>query len=244
MEEYRAPIERNKLFLSGLFKILFTIIVVLLLLGAFNYFNIFSISNFFSKQLGWLPRRAVVQKKLLYTPTTPTLTSSPAVFNYDTEKAKILLTQYIKDTIKPELLPAQFDIKQGLIEGGAIEPIKYQFGYLFSEQKSTIYANFVYKENSNIQDGYGVVITPENTNQEANISIVNPLLSNYFTNPYVVSDCKARGKGTICENFQTTSNGKVGYGLYKNQSLKVFVLFACFVPKEGQYYKTVTSCIR
>jgi len=43
----------------GVFEIGFVIIVLLLLFGILNYFNILSVSDVLPKQLGWLPRKEV-----------------------------------------------------------------------------------------------------------------------------------------------------------------------------------------
>src|SRR3989338_11070673 len=62
MEENLLTPLKNKLhalaFLEiGLFEIGFVAVILLLLFGVLNYFNILSVSEVFPKQLGWLPRR-------------------------------------------------------------------------------------------------------------------------------------------------------------------------------------------
>jgi len=61
MEENSPPAQQNKpaklAFLEiGLFEVFFVTIVLFLLFGILNYFNVLSVSDVFPKQLGWLPR--------------------------------------------------------------------------------------------------------------------------------------------------------------------------------------------
>lgn len=66
----------------GIFKVGFAAVILFLLFGTLNYFNILPISNLFPKFLSWLPRqnsqpKIVVNKTVsvpLPTPPTPKLT--------------------------------------------------------------------------------------------------------------------------------------------------------------------------
>ena len=62
MEEYPHTLKQNKsekpvFFRIRSFQFFFALIVLLLLLGILNYFNILSISKAFPNQLGWLPKQ-------------------------------------------------------------------------------------------------------------------------------------------------------------------------------------------
>jgi hypothetical protein len=62
MEENSSAPKTNKLtklafWEVGLFEIFFAGIVLILLFGILNYFNILSVSDVFPKQLGWLPKQ-------------------------------------------------------------------------------------------------------------------------------------------------------------------------------------------
>jgi len=246
MEGYQAPVEQNKTQTGSRLKIFFAILFILLLLGVLNYFNIFSISNFFPKQLDWLPRQAVVQKKLLYTPAKPTLAPTSAVFNYDTEKAKTLLVQYVKDVINPNIIPANIEIKQELDQDGKVEGPTYQFGSFLNTKDYILSTNFRYEEGNNLPNGYGIIFKLTSITQAtATASLANQLLSNYFKNPFFVSNCQTKQTMSYCENFQITDNGKTGYGIAiaKQNTKPIVILFNCTVLKNSTNYSSLTSCV-
>ena len=247
MEENSKPNRLHTLaFLEiGVFEIGFAAVILLLLFGILNYFNILSVSDAFPNQLGWLPRqetKLASQGQALQIPTPTNFTS--AAFQYDVEKAKTLLTQYIKDTIKPEFLSDKIEIKQGLSIDGRTEDIKYEFGSMFATNGASFSANFHFKENENIPNDYIIFIQPPNlTVSIATVSLANSMLSSYFTNPYVISECKTAGNTSYCENFQILAEGKKGYGIAIFPG-KGNIIFTCFVPKESNAYNTQKSCIR
>jgi len=249
MEENSPAPQQNKpgklAFLEvGLFEIFFVAVVLLLLFGALNYFNILSVSDAFPRQLGWLPRQAVAQKKLLYTPAKPTLAPTPAVFNYNAEKAKTLLTQYIKDTIKAEFLPEKIEIKQGLSLDGTNNGSQRNFGVVFTSGSSSISANFGYKESTNIPNSYAVFVQLQNAvKATATASLTNSLLTSYFKNSYSASDCQIVEIGSYCENFQASAEVKKGYGMFIVPATETETVFTCLIPKESSGFNNLTSCL-
>lgn len=207
-----------------------TIIIVFIVIVLF-YFNIFPFKPFQQNN-----------KPITNTPTK----YSSNVFQYDTAKAKTLLTQYIEDTIKPELLPAKIEVKQGLFSTGIVGSIKYEFGFFFNSKENTISAEFVYKENTNVADAYGVSIQSNGTTEAtATASLANTFLSSYFVNPYPISNCQAKGTASYCENFQILNEGNRSYGiiLKNNGSNSTLRTISCFIPKDSQYYTKLKSCI-
>lgn len=225
----------------GVFEISFVAVILLLLFGILNYFNILSISDVFPNQLGWLPRKEVSTDT---SPTnfTPAQQKVPTgTFQYDTKKAETLLTKYIKDTIRPEFLPSKLEIKQGLTIDGRTEDIKYEFGSSITASDATISVNFHYKENSNMPNDYVIFIQPSTTQTTATASLANSLLLSYFAAPYTISDCQARGGGTSCENFQIIPEGKKGYGVLVGSGGNI--IFTCFIPKESKDYESFSSCL-
>lgn len=234
----------------GVFEVAFVGVVLFLLFGTLNYFNILSISNVFPHQLGWLPHKTS-QNKTPSKPNSqltpdPVLNYSSNVFQYDAKKAETLLTQYLKDNIKPEFLPAKIDIKQGLSIDNRIEDIKYQFGVYLLNNKETISANFHYKENTNDPNDFSIFIEPKTVSgTTATVSLANSLLTSYFTNPFSISSCQTKSTTSYCENFQTLDEGKKGYGtvfLYQGAKLTPLV-FNCIVPKGNKDYDSRNSCI-
>jgi len=163
-------------------------------------------------------------------------------FTYDAIKAKVLLTQYIKNTIKPEILPTKIEAKQGLSIYGITESDRNQFGSMFISNNSTISANFHYEENSNTKDDFEVFIQLASVAPKtATAPLANPLLSLYFINPYLISNCNTEKTFSYCENFQVVNDGKKGYGILIEKP--IFIAFSCFIPKESKYYNTEKSCI-
>jgi len=237
----------NGVWKVGLLEFGFVAVVLFLLFGVLNYFNILSVSDAFPKYLSWLPRQnnTLTNNPLNYSPI-PTPTPTQTGFQYDTKKAEILLTQYIKDTIKPEFLPEKIDIQEGLTIDGRMENVKSQFGFSLTNPKETVSANFHFKENTNTSNDFSIFIEPKTVDgTTATVPLANSLLSSYFTKPYLVTECQTKGTTSYCEYFQTIDNGKKVYGIvlgYEKNKL-VPIIFACFIPKESKGYETASSCI-
>jgi len=180
------------------------------------------------------------------TTTTQPRTFTPQTFQYDTKKAENLLTQYLKDNIKPEFLPAQIEIKEGLTIDGRIENVKYEFGSKFTINKDLFSSNFHYRENTNDPNDYTIFIQPGNT-QEGTLTpaIANSIASSYFNNPYTITSCSTKGTSSFCEAFKSENDGKKGYGLIFGHDKGKFIpiLFTCLVPQKSKDYATQKSCI-
>ena len=265
MEENLPTPPKNKLhalaFLEiGLFEIGFVAVILLLLFGVLNYFNILSVSEVFPKQLGWLPRKEVSsgtsQTKLASQgealrgsgeKTAPSPANfTPTTFQYDTEKAKTLLTQYIKDTIKPSLLPANIEIKQATINS-KIENSSLFFAS-FNIQNASTAAVFRYDKTVNSTNSLSLSLNLKNLSQFTDTTtLANFLLSTYFSTPLILSDpnCRMVSESVFCENFQTTSDGKKGYGMtiIGTPPKSINNIFTCLIPKESADYASAKSCI-
>lgn len=204
------------------------IIVVCIVLGLF-YFDI-------------LP----IPFKLPGQTNKPTPTPKPVVFQYDSVKAKTTLTQYVKSSIKPELLPANIEVKQGMSTNGDVVGIQYEFGSRFTALESTVSADFHYNKNTNVPSDFWIFIQPKNTNQTtATPSLANSLLSSYFTSPYTISNCQTKGITSYCENVQILTEGKKGYGVaFIKESSKITpFIYNCFISKESKNYNKLNNCI-
>jgi hypothetical protein len=55
-----------------------------------------------------------------------------------------------------------------------------------------------------------------------------------------MSECQTRATSSSCENFQTISDGKKGYGMIITKSTPI--IFSCFIPKESKDYDNAKSC--
>jgi len=244
MEEQQSP-EQNKLQIKTALIIFITLIAFFLMFGILNYFNLFPISDIFPRQLGWLPRR-IQQQNIIPSPENFTPNTNPNTFTYDSEKAKTILTQYMRSTIKSELLPTNIEVKQGLTIDGRTEDIKSEFGSIFTANNSTISANFHYKEGANVPNDYVIFIQAENLVQtNVTASQANSLLTFYFKNPNTTSSCQTKRNGYYCENFQTVAEGKNGYGiLIGNDQGKIrSIIFTCLIPEESKDYVSFKSCL-
>lgn len=243
----QPPKNRINIFPVGVF---IGILIILLLLSL-NYLNIISLSNLFPNQLGWLPHKN--QSIPSQQPTsTQNQNYSPNIFQYDTQKAKTILTKYIKDSIKPELLPQTFDIKQGLsIDNSIDESSTHMFGSFIENTNETITINFHYKENTNKPNDYVVFIQPSNIDKTTiTTALANTLIASYFTKPYSpIENCNTNGTTSYCETFKIESDGKKGFGAIIAQNASksppelTTIVFTCFIPKDSNKYDEMKSCI-
>jgi len=242
----QPPKQRVSIFFVGTF-----IVILLLLLLVLNYFNILSLSQFFPNQLGWLPHKAQPMPS-----PQPTSTQSqdytPNVFQYDTEKAKKIVSQYIKDTIKPEFISKTLIIRQGLsIDNRFEKSAKDQFGSYFTTNQATISVNFHYKESTNIPNDFMIFIQPSKIDKiTLTPTLADTLTTSYLTNSYTpIESCTTKGATSYCETFKTEFNGKRGYGVLAGQDQTVsppkpiLIIFTCSVPKGSQDYVSQKSCI-
>lgn len=247
-EKKEHPLTALAFLRVGILEIGFVIIVLLLIFGTLNYFNILYVSDAFPKYLGWLPRqtKTVPQGEALQNYSPVSSPTPQGLFQYDAKKAETLLAQYIKNEIKPELLLTAPDIEQGL-EHGRQTDVKYQFGSNFIINNATISANFHFKENATQQNDSNIFITLEiPTISKATTSLANSLLSAYFANPYPITECQTKGVKSYCENFKSLSNGNRGYGIllgYDPTKPLMSIVFTCFIPKDSTYYNALKSCI-
>lgn len=229
--------------------IIFFVLLIPIIL-ALNYFNFLPLSQQFPNQLGWLPKKAQpIPTPLPDSTSTQDYTSS--TFQYDTEKANRIMTDYIKDTIKPEFLPENLEIKQGLSIDNRTENLMHQFGTYYTKDLATISVNFRYKENTNIPNHYIIFIQPPSVNETVvTQATANSLTSTYFNNPFSpIENCSVKGTTSYCENFRIEENGKRGYGVVFGEDTTVSppkftpFVFTCFFPNESKDYDTRQSCI-
>ena len=232
-------------------KIIFAIILFFLLLSVLNYFNIFSVSDAFPNQLGWLPHQQAKTASRGDALQSHQLSPTPGVFQYDSAKAKTLLTRYIKDEIKPELLPEEFEVKQNYGFAGRPSINPYEFGWNYSSSKATISATLNYKENTNNITLMSIVIA---TRRDPNVStptasLANSLFNLYFNNPIQLNekDCGTYQfvNRSYCGKFDIKSNEKIDYVLegLPTKSAFAFYVISCFIPKNSEYFEVQEHCM-
>jgi hypothetical protein len=177
---------------------------------------------------------------------------TPNIFQYDTEKAKTILTKYIKDNIKSEFVPNNLDIKQGLsIDNRIDQSLKEMFGSYIINKDETIAINFHYKESTNSPNDYVIFIQPSNADTSSmTTTLANSLTASYFTKPYSpIENCNTNGTTSYCETFKIESDGKRGFGAIiaqdtsKSPPKLTTIVFTCFIPKDSKEYDDMKSCI-
>lgn len=247
MEGQPLPKERK----AGVFGLLFVIgAAIILLFLVLNYFNILKLSEIFPNYFGFLPHKEQVNQTIPQ-PTQTRDNYSPNIFQYDTGKAKIVLTEYIKDNIRPELIPENLEIKQGLSIDKRVEDLKYQFGSYFTTDQATISVSFHYKENTDTPNDFSIFIQPTNLEKTTlTPDLANSLVASYFNTPYSsITNCDKKGTTFYCEEFRNETDGKKGYGVVFSDETSVSppkftpIVFTCFVPKDSKDYATLKSCI-
>lgn len=235
----------------GLFEIGFVAVILLLLFGTLNYFNIFSVSDAFPNQFSWLPRQTIKQNVV---PSPANFT--PNIFIYDIKKAEKLLSQYIKDNIKPEFLPEKITINQGQQIDGKKSNLSYEFGWYDQINSASLGANLHFAENTNtISDKEIFIEISSNNLAESSItaSSANSFLTSYLKVQEQIqpSDCQSKLSTSYCQVFKQDGNGKNGFGIILLDKGALppiqkshLILFSCSLSKEGDLYKTQQSCLR
>lgn len=223
-------------------------ILLLLLILVLNYFNILSLSRLFPSQLWWLPHKAPMPS--LQSTSTQNQSYTSNDFQYDTKKAKTILTEYIKNNIKPQFIPENLEIKQGLSIDNKLGENKYTFGSYFIHNQTTISVNFHYKENTNTPNDFFIFTQPTKVGKTTlTPDIANSSVASYFINASPITNCDKKETTSYCENFRTESDGKRGYGALIGQDQSrtppatISIVFTCFIPKESRDYDTTQSCI-
>lgn len=95
----------SKLVKAGIFEILFVAIVLVLLFGILNYFNILSISTLWPKYFGFLPQRLSKQSQQKATvPLQQPVSNSTAIVPTE-QSAKKILVEVLPNILVPSLVP-------------------------------------------------------------------------------------------------------------------------------------------
>lgn len=179
---------------------------------------------------------ALIPSGKLPTNTSPNYT--PAIPQYDAKQAKALLIQYVKDNIKPDLLPSDFE----KIAVNQFDKSPNFFIMSFAAKDANI-STLLRQETSG--DIFSISIKLKNGLSTASAATVNPILSAYLVKPYPVSRCSQNGILTSCENSQITSEDKEDYGInvIKGPKKSLTTIYACQIPKDSAYYFIAKNCV-
>ncbi len=217
----------------GLVEFGFVAVVLLLLFGTLNYFNILPISQIWPNQLGFLPHKEVS------TGTSPQrIVTSPSVSLTDT--AKQTLNNYLPTILVPSLLPRSSDISFVQNEG-----VKESFTVSLNTKAGTISAFAIfYADGKNISQIYASILKPET--KIPSLNTTSTTVSSIFSiKPKGKWACRALESPTIhCENFWEETNGvKRGIGVqgiftrkYGAGPPTVVSIFFCEHTKDSPLY--------
>jgi hypothetical protein len=171
-------------------------------------------------------------------------TPKTETFKYDAAKAQTLLFQYIKSTIKPDVISADFDSEQ--IPQSNQDASNFLIN-TFSAREASISAFFRYEKNADTINSYSVSVEFDSIPSATGASLANSLFALYFVNPPTISssECKQTADATFCENFQTASDGKRGFAmtLFGKPPRVMGILSVCFIPEESKSFVIAKSCV-
>jgi hypothetical protein len=205
----------------GLFEVGFVAVVLLLLFGTLNYFNILPVSSVFPNQLGWLPKREVPsgtsQPQNISLKKPPVPLSIPPSLGLS-QRAQTDLPQFIKSSLKPSFIPKSFDVKPILDSKGAVlDSNQFNASWNLVEGE-TISVSTRYNNQGLVEDRNILLVLPQLSN--LNLISAPTLTRQYFTQESGgVWKCvalnlgnKTNTKSAICENFWIDSQ-KVKHGI-------------------------------
>jgi len=176
---------------------------------------------------------------------------TPSVnFTYNTVEAQQILDKYIRDNLKEDAIPTKIEIKQKLLQTGALNAMDNHLGANWKIKDNIFNAslNFIYNSN-NLQDISLLAIISDANNSTVNEMFTTTLLKTYFKTAPETQDltCGVFKKNTsFCESFKISEKGKIGFGverLQQDKETNVLLAFSCFFPKNDSYYTKRTSCL-
>ena len=229
----------------GLIEVMFVGVVIALLFGTLNYFNILRLSELFPNQLDFLPRRNVPTGTSQQSQQYSNVTISPTTANPSnlTQQAKKTLLDTLPNILTPILMPesSQITIKQDK------NPLGKTFISSWNTKEATessVVAIFITTD-SNISQLYLSLERPQNTPPSVDLaSTITPQL--FSVQPKGKWGCKPLSNSmAYCENFWEENDGirrglgikglfTQGANLIRGQS-EVMLVF-CEHTKESKLY--------
>ncbi|MBI2613416.1 MAG: hypothetical protein HYW62_01465 [Candidatus Levybacteria bacterium] len=192
----------------GVFEIVFVGIVLFLLFGTLNYFNILSVSDAFPKYLSWLPRQTTQTKNISLNQQNIVFSPTPVI---SLEKnAKDTLANFLPKILNASLIPSKSDM---IVTQDKIT--KDSFTISWEKKEGTISAVFILPANPeeisslNIQLPTTQASSPSIQSAEATTS------SLFVIQPNGKWGCKPLYDRTYCENFWEENDGiRRGISMY------------------------------
>jgi len=183
----------------GIIELFFVAIVLILLFGILNNFNILPLSTLFPNQLGWLPRKEVPTGTSQQSPP-PTI---PRSLNL-TNQAKQILTNSMQSILTSSLLPkSSADITLTQTQG-----IKESFSSAWDTKEGTVSAVLVVSpDGKDIVQSYLSFLKTESV--PPSVGLTKAITSQFFSiQPNGTWGCKPiHINMTYCENFWEEEDG-------------------------------------
>lgn len=181
--------------------IIMAIVILAVIFGALNYFNILSVSDVFPNQLGWLPKQTQ-QKVTVPSPTpTPTPTPIPEYIKNDTKSL-------ISDILISSFIPNNLAVEKQNVEN----PNNFSFYGTGWEtpNKELLVLSVEYNQEKNIIDRQIVIHIPRIL-PDLDASSSSSLIKEYIKiNPSIPFSCISLPtitKSAFCEVFWEDTNG-------------------------------------
>jgi len=215
----------------GIFEIVFILVILSVIFGLLNYFNILSLSKIY-KPLGALPR-------ILPTPSPLPL---PTPFVYDKNASTTLLSLYTS-----QILVGSYEFLISKSDPKNTQQFQNIFTYSWGlDDKTTLQGKIFNKIDSHDYDYLQLSVQSASTSaipQNATAS-AQQILSNYFK-PYAGTaplTCTFIQGLPSCEQFSTTSFGDIGQGIIFNRN-STYLVFVCRIFPNSTYHQIKRSCI-
>lgn len=219
----------------GLFEFFFVAIILFLLFGIFNYFNILPVSDVFPNQLGWLPRQTVQTQNIplkKQSSIIPTPTLIP-------EYIKINVKSLISDILISSLIPSNLTVEKQNVEN----PNNFTFYGTGWEtvDKDMFVLSVEYNQEKNIIDRQIVIHIPKilsNLDASSSSSLVKDYIKINPQLPFSCISLPTITKSTFCEIFWEDTQGvKKGIDVTSPvQGLNETQIFYCEHHKETPAY--------
>lgn len=184
-----------------LFEILFVVIILILVFGILNYFNILRISDLFPNQLGFLPHKPYEQSLVSETSTPIKQQASKAIVP-TAESAKKVLIEVLPNILIPSLIPNTSQI--------VVKPDKHIKEVLkesWETNQGTISATlFTLPDEKNIASLHLFITKEENATPSPELAETTTTQL-FVVTPKGEWGCKPLNQNVYCENFWEEENG-------------------------------------
>lgn len=199
-QEKKGLLKALALLEVGLIEVLFVGVVIILLFGTLNYFNILRLSELFPNHLGFLPHKPYEQSKQ-YTNVITIPTIAPAT-DSSIQQAKQTLVAFLPAVLDSSLLPnsSQITLEQD-------KNLKTTFIGSWNIKESTVAAILIVTDRKSISQFY--LSVPIFNSMPPSINLASTITSELLSiKPKGTWGCKPLyNDSSYCENFWEEADG-------------------------------------